>query len=91
MHGDDQREDESQPVRGLGPVVSADHLAKSAIPAQSEFEFALTMTVHAFNRWMTRCMAAAGEGGLSPLEVLALHLVNHRGRPKTLADLCFVL
>jgi predicted MarR family transcription regulator len=47
----------------VGPVVSSAHLAKSSLPAQSEFEFALTMTVHAFHRWMTRCMTAAGEEG----------------------------
>lgn len=75
----------------VGPVVSSAHLAKSALPAQSELEFALTMTVHAFHRWMTRCMTAAGEEGLSPLEVLVVHLVNHRDRAKTLADICLVL
>jgi predicted MarR family transcription regulator len=75
----------------IGPVVSSAHLARSSLPAQSEFEFALTMTFHAFQRWMTRCMTAAGEAGLSPLEVLVVHLVNHRDRPKTLADICLVL
>ncbi|MEM6384031.1 MAG: winged helix DNA-binding protein [Pseudomonadota bacterium] len=79
------------PKPTVGPVVSSAHLARSAIPAQSEFEFALTMTVNAFHRWMTRCMTAAGEEGLSPLEVLVVHLVNHRDRPKTLADICLVL
>lgn len=76
---------------GVGPVVSSAHLAKSSLPAQSEFEFALTMTVNAFHRWMTRCMTAAGEEGLSPLEVLVVHLVHHRDRAKTLADICLVL
>jgi len=28
---------------------------------------------------------------MSPLEVLIVHLVNHRERPKTLADICLVL
>lgn len=88
------RDNAVEPLEGppsVGPVVSSAHLARSAIPAQSEFEFALTMTVHAFHRWMTRCMTAAGEPGLSPLEVLVVHLVNHRDRPKTLADICLVL
>ncbi|MFC7704676.1 winged helix DNA-binding protein [Plastorhodobacter daqingensis] len=53
-------------------------------------EFALTMAHHAFQRWIMRCMAAAGQA-MSPLEVLILHLVNHRNRPKTLADICLVL
>ena len=28
---------------------------------------------------------------MSPLEVLILHLVHHRGRPKTLAEVCLIL
>jgi len=75
----------------IGPVVSAAHLASGAMPALSEIEFAVTMMVNAYHRWMVRCMAAAGVEGLSPLDVLALHSVNHRGRPKTLADICLVL
>lgn len=75
----------------LGPIVSSEHLAQSALPGLSEVEFALTMGNHAFQRWMVRCMAAAGGGTMSPLEVLILHLVNHRERPKSLADICLVL
>ncbi|MBS8228528.1 MarR family transcriptional regulator [Vannielia litorea] len=54
-------------------------------------EFAIAMGNHAFQRWMTRCMAAAGAPGLAPLEIQVLHLVHHRERPKTLADICLVL
>ncbi|MTI19128.1 MarR family transcriptional regulator [Rhodobacteraceae bacterium RKSG542] len=61
------------------------------MPALSEVEFAVTMMVHAYHRWMVRCMAAVGQEGMSPLETLVLHSVNHRGRPKTMADLCLVL
>jgi predicted MarR family transcription regulator len=75
----------------LGPIVSSGHLASGAMPALSEFEFGMIMTVHAFNRWMVRCMAAAGVPDLSPLDVLILHNVNHRGKPKRLADVCLVL
>ncbi|KPQ07142.1 MAG: putative transcription regulator, contains HTH domain (MarR family) [Rhodobacteraceae bacterium HLUCCA12] len=75
----------------VGPVVSSAHLARSSLPALSEVEFALTMAGNAFHRWMVRCMAAAGAPGLSPLEILVVHLVNHRERPKTLADICLVL
>ena len=75
----------------IGPVVSSAHLANSALPASSEMEFALTMSNNAFHRWMSRCMAAAGEPGMAPLEILILHLVHHRERPKTLADICLVL
>ena len=78
-------------TRALGPVVSSAHLANSALPEASEMEFAMTMANHAFHRWMTRCMAAAGEPGMAPLEILTLHLVHHLARPKTLADICLVL
>jgi predicted MarR family transcription regulator len=78
-------------VPDIGPVVSSAHLARSSLPALSEVEFALTMANHSFQRWMVRCMTAAGLPGLSPLEVLIVHLVNHRERPKTLADICLVL
>jgi predicted MarR family transcription regulator len=61
------------------------------MPSLSEFEFGSIMTIHAFNRWMVRCMAAAGVGDLSALDVLVLHNVNHRSKPKRLADICLVL
>ncbi|MCB1508767.1 MAG: winged helix DNA-binding protein [Hyphomicrobiaceae bacterium] len=79
------------PLSGIGPVVSSAHLAESSVPELSEMEFAMTMAANAFHRWMGRCMAAAGEPGLSPLEVLVVHLVHHRARAKTLADICLVL
>jgi predicted MarR family transcription regulator len=75
----------------LGPIVSSAHLAAGASPALSEVEFGLILAGHAFERWMVRCMAAAGVPGLSPVEVLVLHSVHHRSRAKTLADLCLVL
>jgi predicted MarR family transcription regulator len=75
----------------LGPIVSSAHLAQSNLPELSEVEYALTMTNHAFHRWITRCMDAAGEPGMAPLEVLILHQVNHRDRSKTLADIRLVL
>ena len=85
-------ETENEPAHpGVGPVVSAAHLASGAMPALSEVEFAVTMMVNAYHRWMARCMAAAGAPGISPLETLVLHSVNHRGRPKSLADICLVL
>lgn len=76
---------------GVGPVVSSAHLAASGLPELSEVEYALTMANNAFQRWITRCMDAAGAPGMSPLEVLVLHLANHRDRAKTLADIRLVL
>lgn len=75
----------------LGPIVSSGHLAAGAMPALSELEFGAIMLGHAFHRWMSRCMAAAGIPDLSPIDVLVLHNVNHRGRAKKLADICLVL
>lgn len=80
-----------QPPAGIGPVVSSAHLASGAMPALSEVEFAVTMMVNAYHRWMVRCMTAAGVPGMAPLDVQVLHWVNHRGRSKTLADICLVL
>ena len=76
---------------GAGPVVSAELLASGAMPALSEFEFGMILTYHAFQRWMVRCMTAAGHADLGPLDILVLHSVNHRGRAKRLADICLVL
>lgn len=75
----------------VGPIVSSSHLAAGVLPGLSEVEFGLSLAVHAFHRWMVRCMEAAGVPDLSPLEVLVLHSVRHRQRPKKLADLCLVL
>lgn len=76
---------------GIGPIVSSGHLASGALPALSEVEFGLTMLNQAFSRWIVRCMAAAGVPDLSPLDILVLHNVNHRGKSKTMADICLVL
>lgn len=89
-------EHDAEPIKriaipDIGPVVSSAHLANSSLPALSEVEFALTMANNAYHRWMMRCMTAAGMPGLSPLEILIVHLVNHRDRAKTLADICLVL
>jgi len=73
------------------PIVSSAHLASERLEGLSEFEFALMMTGNAFNRWIVRCMTAAGQGDLAALDVMVLHGVNHRDRPKRLADLCLVL
>ena len=75
----------------LGPIVSSAHLAAGAMPSLSELEFGLILLGHAFERWMVRCMAAAGVPDLSPLDVLVLHTIAHRGKPKRLADICLVL
>ena len=75
----------------LGPVVSSAHLAAGRFPELSEFEFGLNIAANSFHRWTMRAMAAAGHTDMSALEVLVLHTVHHRGRAKTLADICLVL
>ncbi len=84
-------EDKVIGISALGPIVSSGHLASGGLPALSEVEFGVIMLTHAFNRWMVRCMAAAGVPDLSPLDILVLHNVNHRDKGKTLADICLVL
>ncbi|MFT0549023.1 winged helix DNA-binding protein [Allopusillimonas ginsengisoli] len=78
-------------VSSIGPIVSSAHLAEGGSPALSEVEYGLILASHAFSRWTVRCMAAAGLPGLSPIEVLILHAIRHRGREKKLADICLVL
>lgn len=73
------------------PIVASAHLVSAEAEELSEFEFGLIIAGNAFNRWIVRCMAAAGQPELGTLDVLVLHSVNHRDRDKKLADICFVL
>nr|WP_248307263.1 MULTISPECIES: winged helix DNA-binding protein [unclassified Devosia] len=66
-------------------------MAEGSSPGLSELEFGVTQVFHAFSRWMVRCMTAAGQPGLSAMEILILHSIRHGDRPKTLADICLVL
>jgi predicted MarR family transcription regulator len=77
--------------RAASPIVSSAHLAAGALPSLSELEFGLILLGHAFERWMVRCMAAAGVPDLSPLDVLVVHTIAHRGKSKKIADICLVL
>lgn len=72
-------------------IVSSRHLADGEGWELSELEFGMIIAYNAFSRWMTRCMAAAGQSDLSPLDILILHNVNHRARDKRLSDICFLL
>ena len=76
--------------RGRAIVASA-HLVSDQASELSELEYGLIIASHAFNRWIVRCMSAAGGADLGPLDVTVLHSVAHRERPKKLADLCLVL
>ena len=72
-------------------IVSSRHLAEGAGWEASEVEYGLIIAYNAFSRWMTRCMSAAGNTDLTPLDILVLHNVNHRNKDKRLADVCFLL
>jgi len=72
-------------------IVSSRHLADGENWESSEIEYGMIIAYNAFSRWMTRCMSAAGNTDLTPLEILVLHNTNHRGRDKRLTDICFLL
>ena len=72
-------------------IVSSRHLADGENWEASEVEYGMIIAYNASSRWMTRCMSAAGNTDLTPLEILVLHNTNHRGRDKRLTDICFLL
>lgn len=72
-------------------IVSSRHLADGDGWEVSEIEYGMIIAYNAFSRWTTRCMSAAGNTDLTPLEILVLHNTNHRGRDKRLTDICFLL
>ena len=74
-----------------GPIVSSAHLVSEHSAEMSEFEFGLIVSSNSFQRWVVHCMAAAGLGELTPLDVLVLHHVTHRARDKRLSDICFIM
>jgi predicted MarR family transcription regulator len=57
----------------------------------SEFEFSLEILMFGFMRWVEHCMNAARFRGLNALDILVLHMVNHRARGGRLADICMVI
>lgn len=81
----------TKPAKKTRRIVSSRHLAEGAGWEASEFEYGLIIAHNAFYRWVQRCMSAAGVPDMSPLEILVLHNVNHRGREKRLSDICFLL
>lgn len=85
-------EQSAKPIPGgRQRIVSSAHLVSPKSPELSEVEFGLIIATHAFDRWMIRCMSAAGVKDMTPVDVLVMHHINHRGTEKRLADICFVL
>ncbi len=73
------------------PIVSSSHLAQGQSSALSEFEYALIMVNHAFQRWMQSCSTTCEFPDLSPLDILIIHNIQHRNRAKRIADVAFTL
>jgi predicted MarR family transcription regulator len=72
-------------------IVSSDQLLSEKSAELSELEYGMIISWNAFNRWLVRCMSAAGYNDLTPIDILVLHHLNHRRKEKKLADICFVL
>ena len=81
-------------------IVSSSHLVSEKAAELSEVEYGLIVGWNAFGKWMVKAMATAvaeagmmttGGTDLAVLDILCLHSVNHRKRPKKLADICFKL
>ena len=77
-------------------IVSSAHLVSDNAAELSEVEYGLIVASNAFGLWMVRGTTAAladfpAVGELGVLDVMCLDSVNHRGRAKKLADICFKL
>ena len=78
------------------PIVSSAHLVSDRAAGLSEVEYGLIVAGNAFGLWTVRGTAAARAefpdvAELGVIDILCLHSVNHRGRAKRLADICFKL
>jgi predicted MarR family transcription regulator len=72
-------------------IVSSAHLASKEGAGLSEFEFGVNLAHNSYQRWIVQCMTACGVPDLSPLDILVLHLINHRDRSKRLGEICMLL
>ena len=87
-------------LSGVKRIVSSSHLVSEKAAELSEVEYGLIVGWNAFGKWMVKAMATAvadagvmvtGGTDLAVLDILCLHSVNHRERPKKLGDICFKL
>ena len=56
------RETRTMPRTSKSRIVSSSHLVAEGAAETSELEYGLFVATNAFNRWIVRCMAAAGVG-----------------------------
>ena len=76
--------------------MSSSHLVSEKAVELSEVEYWLIVASNAFGMWMVKAASVElaemeQSGDLGVLDILCLHSVNHRGRAKKLADICFKL
>lgn len=69
----------------------SDEGVKTFSETLSDFEYTLIIVSFGFWRWVETCMAAANVRGLSALDSLVLHAVNHRARGRRLSEICTVM
>ena len=84
------------PDRPHKRIASSSHLVSKKAVELSEVEYGPIVASNAFGMWMVKAMSAAlaemeQSADLGVLDILCLHSVNHRGRAKKLADICFKL
>ena len=94
----DQASDQSQKRRDQPQkwIVSSSHLVSEKAVELSEVEYGLIVAFNTFGVWMFKAMSEAlaeieKSAYLGALDILCLHSVNHIGRAKKLADICFKL
>ena len=79
------------PIDASSRPPSTTAVVRSISEILSDFEFTLIIVMYGFSRWVETCMAAANVRGLSTLDILVLHAVNHRARDRRLPEICMVL
>ena len=76
--------------------MSSLHLVSEKAVELNEVEYGLIVASDVFGIWTVKAMSVAlaemdQNGDLGVLDILCLHSLNHRGRAKKLADICFKL
>lgn len=94
------RENDGSNILDAKRIVSSSHLISEKAAELSEVEYGLIVSWNAFGKWMVKAMATAVSEAnfeviigtdLGVLDILCLHSVNHRERPKKLTEICFKL
>lgn len=76
--------DESKKARA---IVSASHLVAEDMVGLSEFEYSLHTAANSYNRWVLKCMRAAGHPELTVIDSLMLHAIANKGRMRSTSDI----